>query len=65
MSMQSLVVVGIGESEDVFSNPSPEHVVEFQLKVKCSHNPKAPKNSQDPDELYIHSKGKCIYIVLP
>ena len=48
------------DGEDHFSNFSPEHMLEFTLKVKCTRNPKAPKSSQDPDELYLHSKGVCI-----
>ncbi len=37
--------------------PSPDQIVEFHLKVKCKRNPKAPKDSEDPNELYINSKG--------
>ncbi|XP_064402889.1 DNA-directed RNA polymerases I and III subunit RPAC1-like [Halichondria panicea] len=36
--------------------PSPDQIVEFNLKVKCKRNPKAPKDSEDPNELYINSK---------
>lgn len=32
--------------------------LQFNLKVKCIKNKNAPKNATDPDELYIHSKGK-------
>eukprot|EP00112_Aurelia_sp_Birch-Aquarium-sp1_P025178 Seg824.14 transcript_id=Seg824.14/GoldUCD/mRNA.D3Y31 product="DNA-directed RNA polymerases I and III subunit RPAC1" protein_id=Seg824.14/GoldUCD/D3Y31 len=31
-------------------------VLEFELKVKCTRNPKAPKDTNDPDELYLNSK---------
>eukprot|EP00794_Sanderia_malayensis_P020214 gene20214-22190_t len=31
-------------------------VIEFELKVKCTRNPKAAKNTTDPDELYLNSK---------
>ena len=37
-------------------------MLEFELKVKCTKNPKAPKNTTDPDELYLNSKGKMISI---
>ena len=33
-------------------------VIEFELKVKCTKNPKAPKDTTDPDELYLNSKGE-------
>ena len=33
-------------------------MLEFELKVKCTRNPKAPKDTNDPDELYLNSKGK-------
>ncbi|XP_032818725.2 DNA-directed RNA polymerases I and III subunit RPAC1 isoform X1 [Petromyzon marinus] len=44
-----------------FRNPGDEEgtdidTVQFQLKVKCSRNPKAPKDSSDPNELYINHK---------
>lgn len=45
---------------DSFPSPSPEyskHLLEFHLKVKCTRNPKAPKGSQDSNELYLHSRG--------
>ena len=32
--------------------------LQFELKVKCIKNKNAPKNATDPDELFIHSKGK-------
>ncbi|XP_072031344.1 DNA-directed RNA polymerases I and III subunit RPAC1-like [Amphiura filiformis] len=37
-------------------NGSPEDTVEFQLKIKCTKNPNAPKDATDPDELYRHTK---------
>ena len=45
------------EEDAQFPDPSPEHMLDFRLKVKCTRNPKAPKNSQDPNELYLHCKG--------
>ncbi|XP_065057341.1 DNA-directed RNA polymerases I and III subunit RPAC1-like [Rhopilema esculentum] len=38
--------------EEVHSNT----VIEFELKVKCTKNPKAPRDTNDPDELYLNSK---------
>ena len=35
-----------------------QDTIEFQLKVKCSKNPNAPKDSSDPDELYRDTKGE-------
>ena len=38
-------------------------MLEFELKVKCTCNPKAPKDTNDPDELYLNSKGKSKYSI--
>ena len=38
-------------------------MLEFELKVKCTKNPKAPKDTTDPDELYLNSKGNCSSLV--
>ncbi len=46
-----------GEGE-ALPEPSAEHMLEFALKVKCQRKPKAPKNSEDPRELYLHSQGE-------
>lgn len=35
-----------------FPDPTPQHMLEFKLKVKCTSNPKAPKDSEDPNILY-------------
>ena len=35
-------------------------VIEFELKVKCTKNPKAPKDATDTDELYLNSKGSSL-----
>ncbi|XP_064600500.1 DNA-directed RNA polymerases I and III subunit RPAC1-like [Liolophura sinensis] len=35
---------------------SSEDTIEFQLKIKCSKSPKAPKEATDPDEMYINHK---------
>lgn len=40
------------EEGSPFPDSSPQHMLEFKLKVKCTHNPKAPKDSEDPNELY-------------
>lgn len=34
------------------------NTLQFQLKIKCSKNPRAAKESSDPNELYINHKGK-------
>ena len=47
-----------GEGE-AFPEPSAERMLEFTLKVKCRHRSKAPKNSEDPRELYENSQGEC------
>jgi len=36
-----------------------QDTLEFQLKVKCTWNPNAPKDSTNPDDLYKDHKGKC------
>ena len=42
-----------------------ETVIEFELKVKCTRNPKAPKDSVDPDAMYLNSKGTlCIILYI-
>lgn len=43
-----------------FPDPTPQHMLEFKLKVKCTNNPKAPKDSEDPNELYRDHNGKGI-----
>ena len=35
--------------------PSADHMIEFTLKVKCSHNTHALKGSHDPEQLYLNS----------
>ncbi|XP_071962083.1 DNA-directed RNA polymerases I and III subunit RPAC1-like [Antedon mediterranea] len=35
---------------------SPEDTVEFNLKIKCTRNPNAPKDATDPEELYRNCK---------
>lgn len=49
------------EEGATFPIPAPEYskqMMELRLKVKCTRNPKAPKSSQNPDDLYQHSRGK-------
>ncbi|KAL5463431.1 hypothetical protein EMCRGX_G032326 [Ephydatia muelleri] len=38
--------------------PSADHMIEFTLKVKCSHNAHALKGSRDPEQLYSDSQGE-------
>jgi len=45
------------EEDRPFPDPTPDTMLGFKLKVKCTRNPKASKNSQDPHELYLHTKG--------
>ncbi len=47
-----------GEEKDPFPELSAEHMLEFSLKVRCRHNPKAPKDSENPNELYLRSQGE-------
>ena len=38
-----------------------EDTIQFNLNIKCTHNPNTPKNATDPKELYINyinSTGK-------
>jgi DNA-directed RNA polymerase I and III subunit RPAC1 len=44
-----------------------QDTLEFQLKVKCSWNPNALKDSTNPEDLYKDHKGKlhcCTGIIL-
>lgn len=36
-----------------------QDTLEFQLKVKCTWNSNAPKDSTNPDDLYKDHKSKC------
>jgi hypothetical protein len=36
-----------------------QDTLEFQLKVKCTWNPNAPKDSTNLDDLYKDHKSKC------
>ena len=42
------------ETDGIYGNAS--STLEFELKVKCKRNPDAPKESEDPDDLYIDHK---------
>lgn len=46
------------EGATPFPEPIADTMLEFRLKVKCKRNPKAPKGSEDPNELYLHSNGE-------
>ena len=48
---------------DSFPEPAADTMLEFKLKVKCKHNFRAPKGSEDPKELYQHSNGENLYIM--
>ena len=37
-----------------------EDTLEFELKVRCRRNTSAAKDVTDPDELYLHHKGKGV-----
>ena len=37
---------------------NPDYNIVFELKVKCTKNPKAPEDTVDPDVLYLNNKGK-------
>ena len=46
-----------------FPEPAADTMLEFKLKVKCKHNFRAPKGSEDPKELYQHANGRgAVYI---
>ena len=47
------------EEGSSFPDPTPDHMLEFKLKVKCTRNPKAPKTSQDPNELFLNTRGQA------
>lgn len=36
--------------------PSADQMIEFTLKVKCTHNSRAMKGSHDPEQLYLNSQ---------
>lgn len=38
------------------STGTPDNTLEFQLKVKCTRNPRAPKDATEPDLMYLHHK---------
>lgn len=52
-----MITCTVEEGAPLSGDPSPDQILEFKLKVKCKHNPKAPKDSEDPNKLYINSKG--------
>lgn len=39
-----------------------EDTLVFDLKVRCKHNPQAPKDATDPDDLYLHHKVTTKYM---
>ena len=55
MLLFSSVIVEDGAS---FPEPAADTMLDFRLKMKCKHNSKAPKGCEDPNELYLHSKGR-------
>ena len=40
------------------ASANPDYNIVFELKVKCTKNPKAPDDAVDPDVLYLNNKGK-------
>ena len=55
----ALLLQFLADGGDVsFPEPTADTMLEFRLKVKCKHNFRAPKGSEDPKELYHHSNGK-------
>lgn len=55
-----------GYAEPVFVSPGDEEgteidTIQLQIKVKCTMNPRAPKDSSDPRELYLNHMGKDFY----
>ena len=43
---------------------NPDYNIVFELKVKCTKNPKAPDDAVDPDVLYLNNKGKVGLLLL-
>ncbi|KAF8161646.1 DNA-directed RNA polymerase [Crassisporium funariophilum] len=43
--------------------PMDQNTIVFSIKIKCERNPKAPKGSTNPDELYINHELKSSHIV--
>ena len=39
------------------------HLV-FELKVKCTRNPDAPKDCANPEIMYLNNKGNSFYFVM-
>ncbi len=50
--------IPLEEEGAVFPDLSSSHMLEFKLKVKCTNNPKASQDSEDPNELYKDHNGK-------
>ena len=50
------MIITVGDDEAHWNT-----VIEFELKVKCTKNPKAPKDATDTDELYLNSKGSLVH----
>lgn len=44
------------KSEDSDDQGTEKDTLEFELKVRCTKNPNAPAESQNPDDLYLDSK---------
>ncbi|XP_063235462.1 DNA-directed RNA polymerases I and III subunit RPAC1 isoform X2 [Bacillus rossius redtenbacheri] len=42
-----------------------QDTLEFELKIKCTKNPNAPKDSKNPDDIYKNANGTAYYRLLP
>ena len=51
-----------GEDDDPFPDPSPEHMLQFSLNVKCKMV-KGAKEGGDPSKIYVHSQGTHVAII--
>ena len=48
----------IGDSEG-----TAEDTLEFELKIKCTKNPNAPKDATDPADLYRNHEGLIMFVL--
>ena len=53
-----IIYIKVQMGENWPETPSAEHMIEFTLKVKCTHNTRASKGSHDPEQLYLNSQGE-------
>lgn len=55
-----LALLFIPVEENAEEEGSEIDTIQLQLKIKCSRNPRASKDSSDPKELYLNHMGKCL-----